>query len=56
MTEKQRKEKQDEIENLKLILRFHSENRVLKKDKQFIEHIDEILDEISRLQKELENK
>jgi len=56
MTEKERKEKIEELENLKLLLKFHSQNRVIKTDKQFIGYIDEVLDEINRLQKELEKE
>jgi hypothetical protein len=53
MNEKEKKEKLEEIENLKLLLRFHSENRVFEKGRKFNDYIDEILDEINRIGKEL---
>jgi len=39
-----------------LLLKFHSENRIINLDKKFIEHIDEILDEINRIEKELKDR
>ena len=56
MTEEEKKEKLEELENLKLLLKFHSENRVLKLDKQFMDYVDEILDEINRIEKELKDE
>jgi len=55
MTEEEKKEKLEEIENLKLHLKFHSQNRVINTDKKFIEYVDEILDEINRIENELKN-
>jgi len=56
MTDEEKNEKLEELENLKLLLKFHSENRVLNVDKQFLEYVDDILDEISRIEKELKNE
>ena len=53
MTDDERREKIEELENLKLLLKFHSENRIIKMDKAFIDYVDEILDEINRIEKEL---
>ena len=55
MTDHQKKEKLEELENLKLLLKFHSENRVIHPDKRFMEDVDEILDEIIRIEKELKD-
>ena len=52
MTEKERKMKLEELENLKLLLRFHNENRVIEKDRKFNEYVDEILDEMNRIEEE----
>jgi len=56
MTEEEKNEKLKELENLKILLKFHTENRVLKVDKRFLEYVDAILDEISRIEKELKNE
>ena len=56
MTDQEKKDKLEELENLKLLLKFHSENRIINLDKKFIEHIDEILDEINRIEKELNDR
>ena len=56
LTEQEKSEKQEELENLKLLLKFHSENRIINLDNKFIEHIDEILDEINRIEKELKDR
>ena len=56
MTDQEKKDKLEELENLKLLLKFHSENRIINLDKKFIEHIDEILDEINRIEKELKDR
>lgn len=56
MTEKEKREKLEELENLKLLLRFHSENRIIKLDKQYMDYVDEILDEINRIEKELKDE
>ena len=53
MTEEEKREKSEELENLKLLLKFHSENRVFNPDKKFMEHVNEILDEIIRIENEL---
>lgn len=53
MTDQEKKAKLEELENLKLLLKFHSENRVIHPDKIFMEHVNEILDEIIRIEKEL---
>ena len=55
MTEQEKSEKQEELENLKLLLKFHSENRVIKQDRKFMEYVDEILDEINIIENELTN-
>jgi len=55
MTEEEKREKLEELENLKLLLKFHSENRVIKPDKKFMDYVDEILDEIDRIEKQLKN-
>ena len=55
LTEQEKSEKQEELENLKLLLKFHSENRVIKQDRKFMEYVDEILDEINRIENELTN-
>jgi len=52
---RRKKEKLEEIENLKFLLKFHSQNRVINTDKKFIEYVDEILDEINRIENELNN-
>jgi len=56
MTEEEKNEKLQELDNLKLLLRFHTENRVLNVDKKFLNYVDEILDEISRIENELKNE
>ena len=56
MTEEEKNEKLKELEYLKILLKFHTENRVLKVDKWFLEYVDAILDEISRIEKELKNE
>ena len=56
MTEEKKNEKLQELDNLKLILRFHTENRVLNVDKKFLNYVDDILDEISRIENELKNE
>ena len=56
MTDQEKKDKLEELENLKLLLKFHSENRIINLDKKFIEHIDEILDEINRIEKVLKDR
>ena len=56
MTDQEKKDKLEELENLKLLLKFHSENRIINLDNKFIEHIDEILDEINRIEKELKDR
>ena len=56
MTDQEKREKLEELENLKLLLKFHSENRVISLDKKFIEYINEILDEINRIEKELKDE
>jgi hypothetical protein len=56
MTDQEKKDKLEELENLKLLLKFHSENRIINLDKKFREHIDEILDEINRIEKELKDR
>jgi hypothetical protein len=35
MTEEEKREKSKELENLKLLLKFHSENRVINPDKVY---------------------
>ena len=56
MTDQEKKDKLEELENLKLLLKFHSENRIINLDKKFRENIDEILDEINRIEKELKDR
>lgn len=56
MTEKERKMKLEELKNLKLLLRFHNENRVIEKDRKFNNYVDEILDEMNRIEEELKNQ
>ena len=56
MTEEEKNEKLHELDNLKLLLRFHTENRVLNVDKKFLNYVDDILDEISRIENELKNE
>jgi len=56
MTEEKKNEKLQELDNLKLLLRFHTENRVLNVDKKFLNYVDDILDEISRIENELKNE
>ena len=56
MTEEEKREKLEELENLKLLLKFHSENRVIKPDKKFMDYVDEILDEIDRIEKQLKKR
>jgi len=56
MEEDEKKEKLKQLEHLKILLKFHTENRVLTVDKQFLEYIDEILDEISRIENDLKNE
>jgi len=56
MTEEEKNEKLQELDNLKLLLRFHTENRVLNVDKKFLNYVDDILDEISRIENELKNE
>ncbi|MDO5522745.1 MAG: hypothetical protein Q4G48_01720 [Bacteroidia bacterium] len=53
MNEKEKAEKLQELENLKLLLKFHAESKIITKDKEFWAHIDAILDEIIRLENEL---
>jgi hypothetical protein len=53
MTEQEKIEKLEELENLKLLLKFHSENRVIIQDRKFMEYVYEILDEINRIEKDL---
>jgi hypothetical protein len=55
MTEQEINDKLEELENLKLLLKFHSENRVINPDRKFMEYVDEILDEINRIEKELKD-
>ena len=55
LTEQEKSEKQEELENLKLLLKFHSENRVIKQDRKFMEYVDKILDEINIIENELTN-
>lgn len=55
MTDQEKKEKLEKLENLKLLLKFHSENRVIKQDRKFMEYVDEILDEINIIENELTN-
>lgn len=56
MTGKERKKKIEELENLKLLLRFHNENRVIKKEQKLNDYVDQILDKINRIEKELKNQ
>jgi len=56
MTEEEKNDKLEELENLKIRLKFRTENRVLKMDKKFLEHVDDMPDEISRIEEKLKNE
>ena len=44
-----KKEIEDEIEMLKMLLKFHNEDKIVKDDREREKHIDAILDRISEL-------
>ena len=50
----EKKEILEEIENLKLLLEFHSIYGVIENSKEYENHINDILDRISELKKMLE--
>jgi hypothetical protein len=53
MTNEQKEELERDYENLKLLLEFHSKFGVPKNPKEMQEIVDQILDEMLRIQKEL---
>lgn len=53
MTNEQKEELERDYESLKLLLEFHSKFGVPKNPKEMQEIVDQILDEMLRIQKEL---
>lgn len=56
MTEQERNEIEQQIENLKLIFKFHTENRVIKNEIEFNDYINDILDMIAELEEQLKKE
>jgi hypothetical protein len=56
MTNEERKELEQEYENLKLLAGFHSTYEVIESDKEREEMIDAILDRMNEIKKRLKNE
>ncbi|MFR3329713.1 MAG: hypothetical protein ACLTSL_06090 [Odoribacter splanchnicus] len=56
MTNEEKRDLEEELENLKLILEFHSIRQVIKDPKELESHIDAILDRMNEIKKLLKNE
>ncbi len=56
MSDEERKELEQEYENLKYLLEFHSTFEVIESSKERQEMIDDILDKMNEIKKRIENK
>lgn len=56
MTYEERKELEEELENLKLILEFHSIRQVIKNPKELESYIDAILDRMNEIKEHLKKE
>lgn len=51
-----KEEIEQEIENLKFLLEFHSQGEFIKNKKEFESHINDILDRLEELKEKLKNQ
>lgn len=56
MTDEERKELEQELENLEFIIKFHSIRPIIKNPKELEKHLDAILDRINEVKKKLKNE
>lgn len=56
MTTEEREELVQKKENLKFLFEFHTENRVIKGDPAFEQHINDILDMIAEIDEKLKSE
>lgn len=56
MTKEERELLIQQKENLKLLFEFHTGNRVIKKDQDFEQHINDILDMIAEIEELLKSE